>query len=337
MKIGMIGAVPYNLIFGGGEIQQINTMHALKKIGVDVDYYDLWNKNYKCDILHIFGCHHWLYQWAYLAKEKNIKIALSTISYTTAKCTIKRRLFDVIDPLIPVDTTYGLARKLIQISDVLLPNSQEEKRYLIEILNAKNINIRVIPNATDLRYKYSKPDEFINKYHMKDYVLCVGKIEPRKNQLKLVQALARINIPLVLIGTFIPNDKNYYNEVIKIIEKNSNMLHIEYLPYDSELLSSAYAAAKVHVLLGVNETPGIVNLEAGLAGANLVVGDCPPVKEYLKDYACYCDLNSLEDIGSKIIDAYKTERNPSTSSFIENHYTWDKVAEKTLKAYESIM
>jgi glycosyltransferase involved in cell wall biosynthesis len=114
------------------------------------------------------------------------------------------------------------------------------------------------------------------------------------------------------------------------------MQHIEFLPYDSDMLASLYAGAKVHVLLGQNETPGIVNLEAGLAGANLVVGDCVPVREYLKEYALYTDYNSIDDIKEKVVNAYNSKRDTRVSKFIENNYTWNVVAEKTLLAYKSI-
>lgn len=333
----MIGAVPFNLIFGGGETQLINTMESLKKMEVDVGYYDFYDKNYKCDIVHIFGCHHWLYHWAELAKGKGMKIALSTISYAPIKKDIKRRIYDFVNKILPVDTTYSLSRKLITISDILLPNSKTEIDYLNEIMGVKNKISEVIPNATDICFKNAKSNEFIEKYNLNNFVLCVGKFEPRKNQLLLVKALENTNIPLALIGSFIPNNKNYYDEVIKIVNRNKNMVHIEYLPYNSNLLASAYAASKVHVLLGRNETPGIVNLEAGLAGANLVVGDCLPVREYLKDYAYYCNLNSISDIKEKIIKAYEADKNTMLSEHIEAHFTWDKVAEKTLAAYKLIL
>ena len=90
-------------------------------------------------------------------------------------------------------------------------------------------------------------------------------------------------------------------------------------------------------MLGKNETPGIVNLEAGLAGANLVVGDCMPVKEYLKEYALYCDYTSITDIKDKVIKAYNSERDDKTRIFIEENYTWDVVAKKTLQAYKNIL
>lgn len=337
MKIGVIGAVPFNLIFGGGETQAINTMRAIKNLGVDIDYYDLWNKDYSCDIVHIFGCHDWLYKWASLAKGKGYKIALSTIAYSQTKMDFKRKAYDRFDRLLPLDTTYRLNRKLIQIADILLPNSEDEGRYLDEFLGAGNKKKIVIPNATDLRYRNANKEAFVKEYGLDDFVLCVGKIEPRKNQLNLVKALAGTDIPLVLLGSYIPNVKSYYDEVLAIVNKNDNMHQIEFLPYDSDMLSSIYAAARVHVLLGASETPGIVNLEAGLAGANLVVGNCKPVYEYLGEYARYVDYNNINEIRRVIGTVYKEPRDGKAIEFIEKNYTWDVVAKKTIAAYKEIM
>ena len=335
MKIAFLGAVPFNLIFGGGETQLINTMNALKLEGIDVSYYDYWDRSYKCDIIHIFGCHYWIYHLAMLAKFKDIKIVLSPISYNPNP-NMLYNIWKYIDPLIPVYTTYRLNRRLLHMADVLLPNSEAESDYIIESFGVKKSKIKVIPNAADIRYADSSPKMFIHKYHLKDFVLCVGKIEPRKNQLNLVKALNNTNIKLVLIGDPIPQCMDYYYTVMEYIQKNKNMLYINSLQYDSDLLASAYSASKVHVLLGKNETPGIVNLEAGLAGANLVVAECPPPREYLGDFANYCDANSLVDIRNTIMNAMEKPKSYKAKEFILKKYTWQIVARKTLNVYNSL-
>jgi glycosyltransferase involved in cell wall biosynthesis len=242
-----------------------------------------------------------------------------------------------LDPLVPMATTYRLNRNLIGIADILLPNSQAEAKYLQRFFLADSTKIHVINNATDLRYAGSSPDNFIETYGMNNFVLCVGKIEPRKNQLKLVQSLSGTDIQLVLIGSSIPQRMDYYNEVLSIVNTNKNMIHIESLPHDSDLLASAYASAKVHVLLGVNETPGIVNLEAGLAGANLVVAECPPVREYLQDFAQYADCTSLQAIKKSILKAMGTESSSALKKHILDNFTWDTTAMRTIDAYKNIL
>jgi glycosyltransferase involved in cell wall biosynthesis len=336
MKIAFLAAVPFSLIFGGGETQLINTMSALRKKGAHVDYFDHWDRNFTCDILHIFGCHYWAYHFAMLAKAKGIRIALSTISYNPDP-GVMYTLWQYVDPFIPVDTTFRLNRKLTAIADVVLPNSHAEAAYLEKYFRVEKSRTRVIPNATDLRYATARPEPFVEKYGLTDFVLCVGKIEPRKNQLNLVKALAGTGVKLVLIGSAIPQKVDYYNKVLDLVSSEENFYHIESLPHDSDLLASAYAAAKVHALLGENETPGIVNLEAGLAGANLVVAECPPVREYLGDHAFYCDGNSLDDIRRVISRALDRARTATTREFIVKNYTWEIAAERTLDAYKTLL
>lgn len=336
MRVAFLGAVPFCLIFGGGETQLINTMDALKTSGVDVRYYDYWDRYFSCDILHIFGCHYWSYQFAMLAKAKGIKIALSTISYNPNP-RLLYKLWHYIDPFVPVDTTYRLNRQLVALSDILLPNSQVEADYLKTFFAADRAKIRIIHNAADMKFAEARPESFIQKYGIKDFVLCVGKIEPRKNQLNLVRALSGTGMKLVLIGSSIPQKIDYYHQVLNVISKEDNFYHIESLPHDSDLLASAYAAAKVHVLLGRNETPGIVNLEAGLAGDNIVVAACPPVREYLGDYALYCNPDSMEEVRKTVAFAMNKKKTTIMKEFILQNYTWYVAGEKTLDAYKHII
>ena len=335
MKVAFLGAVPFSLIFGGGETQLINTMNALKNEDVDVEFFDYWDRYYTCDILHVFGCHHWSLPLAMLAKTKGIKIALSTISYNP-KPGLPYKLWRYIDPLVPVDTTYRLSRKLISIADVLLPNSQSEAYYLKRFFHADDSKIKVIHNAADLRYANGSPEQFIKRYGLENFVLCVGKIEPRKNQLKLVKALEGTDIKLVLIGSPIPQRIDYFNDVLEVIKRSTNILHIESVPHNSDLLASAYAASKVHVLLGENETPGIVNLEAGIAGANLVVAECPPVREYLGDFADYCRSDCAGSILGAISKALSKPKTTHLKELIIKNYTWQITAQRTLDAYKTI-
>ncbi len=349
MKIAFLGAVPFNLIFGGGEVQLLKTMEALRELGIDVVFWENFDKNFKCDILHIFGCHYWLFHAANLAKLKGIKIAISPISYVPS-IKFYYKIWKYLDKFVPVDTTYRLHRKLLSVADVILPNSLAEAHYLTTNFNIEPDKIFIVPNAAEERFAYASPDLFYKEYKLKNFVLCVGKIEPRKNQLLLVKALTNSEKNLVLIGDPIPNRMDYFEKVMKIVKSNSNMHYIKSLPHDSNLLASAYAAAKVHVLLGVNETPGIVNLEAGLAGANLVVADCPPVREYLKDFAIYCNFLSLQDdfaiycnslslqdVRRAINEGYNKKKDDRLKNFIMSNYNWEIVARRTLQAYKKIL
>lgn len=336
MKIGFIGAVPFNLLYGGGETQMQNTLIKLKEQGVDASYFDFYDKNIQYDIVHIFGLHYWHYNNVKLIKNKSWKIALSSISYAPGKLR-KERLWRYIDPHLPVNTTFGLNKKILNLVDIVLPNSICEAQYLKEYHKVNANKISVIPNGINLPGNNVNLDLFKNQFGVTDYVLCVGKIEPRKNQLLLAEAIKKTNLKCVFLGSAMLTDVSYYQKFKNLIKDDSRFLHIEYIEHNSELMSSLYANCKVHVLLGTSETPGLVNLEAGSYGANLIVWDCPPVREYLKDFATYINRNNISSLPSILENLIKIPRNYELSRFIIENYTWSNVAAKTLLEYEKII
>ncbi|WP_434655856.1 hypothetical protein [Thermoanaerobacterium thermosaccharolyticum] len=58
----------------------------------------------------------------------------------------------------------------------------------------------------------TKPDLFIEKNGLKDFVLMVDRINNHKRQIKLMKALDGCNLDLVSIENMDPNDKEYFNE-----------------------------------------------------------------------------------------------------------------------------
>lgn len=335
-KIAFVGAVPFNLIFGGGETQQLKTMAALKALGVAVEFYDRSARAFEYEIVHVFGCHYWNYQLAHLAKSKGAKIVLSPISYNPCPSRAYK-MWRHFDRFVPMDTTFRLHRKMVDLADVLLPNSVIEGDYIHEFFGADKSRMKVVPYGADPRFTAASPRQFVEKYGLEDFVLCVGKIEPRKNQVNLAKAMGGGKHKLVVIGEGIPNRRDYFSEFKSVVDAHDNITHIDFLPHDSDLLASAYAACRVHVLLGTNETPGIVNLEAGLAGANLVVANCPPVREYLSGFAEYCDPAVIGDIQRAIAAACSKPRSTALRDRILTEFTWEIAAQRTKAAYDDIL
>jgi glycosyltransferase involved in cell wall biosynthesis len=103
------------------------------------------------------------------------------------------------------------------------------------------------------------------------------------------------------------------------------------------LLASAYAACDVFVLPSQFETPGIAALEAGLAGAKIVITPVGGTKEYFRDDAIYVEPSSTESIVQGIQAALKKEKDSSLRTRIQKEFLWDKVGEKTKQVYQSIL
>ncbi len=343
-------------IFGGHMIQLEKTKEYLCKLGVTVDYSEELTPNLgKYDIVHLFDGRSWPQAINALKQRKlvaftPIYLSLNLFDSYNKKTfnleTNVKRLHAKIAKLLLFlkdkekflnNYKRDIAERinfenLLKYSHILLPNSYLEASQIEEDFNISN-NYHVVPNAADISFKDAKPDEFIKKYKLKDFILCVARIAPRKNQLNLIKAIKRTNYHLVLIGPKHPDHLEYFRKCHRLF--NRNVTYIEYIEHD--LLPSAYSAAKVHILPSFNETTGLSSLEAGLAGCNVVITDRGYTREYFEDLAVYCNPEDVSSIQDAIVKAYNTPKSDRLKNRILNNYTWEHTAEETYKAYMKVL
>jgi len=329
---------------GGGEVQLLKTKEALQKQGIEVKLFEQWNdKMENFDILHVFGSVKDCAGLMQTAKNRGLKIALSTIFYSSIKRALHesdrfgrkldltlRHATKVIFPNFPSGR-----RKTMQLADILLPNGQTEAIQVKRLFAMPKDKISVVPNGVDIRFKDADKSLFSQRYKFKDFALAVGRIEPRKNQLNLIKAFKGIKKDLVVVGDPISDYTEYYQECKN--SAGSNIHFIGRLGHEDGMLASAYASCKVFVAPGWFETPGLAALEAGLSGSSIAITRYGCTEEYFKDMADYFDPSSLSSISKAILAAYDRARNIELKEYIGNNYTWDKVADATIVAYEKIL
>ncbi len=321
----------YKKCIAGDSIQMLKTKEYLTKLGIDVEISSDYNKDLKkYDILHLFNLvrANETYQYHQNALKQNKPYVLSTI-YWNMTDYIKNDL-NTKSTLEWWFKSNNTRKEIIKNAAVLLPNSDMEMQVLQEDFNISN-KYFVIPNCSDRGFYFANPEKFIKKYKLKDFVLCVGRISNRKNQLALINSLKNQKIKLVLIG---PRSNQKYYEICKEASSENVIFFNEMKHYE---LSSAYAAAKVHVLPSWFETPGLSTLEAGLAGCNIVSTDKGSTKEYFQDFVHYCDPNNEKSIGEAVLKAYIRPKNNELKNYILNNYTWEVAASKTLEAYQYLI
>ena len=212
-----------------------------------------------------------------------------------------------------------------------LPNSQGNLKYLQQAFGLEAERAVVVPNGVREAFFAATPDLFVDRYGLRDFVLCVGRIEKKKNQLSLIAALRGLGLPLVIVGRANPPEyaelcRRYADESVRFIEHLSE-----------EELVSACAAAKVHALASWVELPGLTTLEAGAAGCNVVSTNRGSPPEYLRDMAWYCDPRDPASIREAVLAAYHAPRTDRLREHLRANYTWRHAAEKTLEGYRLAM
>jgi glycosyltransferase involved in cell wall biosynthesis len=219
-------------------------------------------------------------------------------------------------------------REIIRKSAWLLPNSENEYRRLVEKYQIDK-NYSVIPYAVD--EEVFKPVDVSIKN--KEMVICVGRIEGRKNQLNLIKALCGTRFELYLVGNPAPHQMCYFEGCKKISAPNvhfvSELSQEELIPY--------YREAKVHVLPSWFETAGLSSLEAAAMGCNVVITRKGDAWEYFGDQALYCDPASPESIYDAVEKASLASQNSFLQQRIYSDFTWRKAASKTFEAYKEVL
>lgn len=148
----------------------------------------------------------------------------------------------------------------------------------------------VLSTAADARV-------FQEKFGLTDFVLCVGRIEPMKNQAMLAYALRDTGRKLVLMGAapdpaYLALCKHWGGE---------NFVHIPNQP--QAMVASAYKAASCHALPSWWEVPGLATIEAAAAGCPVVASDCGTIRYHLAEAVHYCDPADPDSIRSAVLAA----------------------------------
>lgn len=168
---------------------------------------------------------------------------------------------------------------------------------------------------------------------LSDFVFCVGRLETRKNQLMLLRALEDSDVTVV----FATGGFTYQPEYEKLCREYKRAGKTVFLGRISpELLSSAYAAAKVHALASWYELPGIVSMEAARRGTNIVVSDYGTPRDYFGDAAYYSLPDDAEGLYNAVMAGYYAPlRKGLTESVSE--CTWQNSANDVYAIYEKAM
>ncbi len=343
MKIYFAGYQTLMLNRGGPTYKIIHLRKNLEKIGIDVRLFDMWDKNLKIgenDLVHIFNASISTFDLAMNLKSFGAKFVVNPIFFSNHSAKILKIYQTLEKPFHKIFkrtySDYSLTREICEASAMVLPNTKEEGELLDLGLGINKDKIKIIHNGVEERFLDSDPELFTKKYGIKDFILYVGHLGPvRKNGKNIIKALQKIDHPSVIIADILHNEEG--NWCRKEIEKTEKILLIEWLDHDDPLLESAYAACKTFILPTRYETPGRAALEAGLAGANIVITPFGGTREYFLELADYVNPHSVESIKEGIEHSLLKERRSDLKNHILQNFTWEKIAEQTKQMYLEIM
>ena len=185
----------------------------------------------------------------------------------------------------------------------------------------------------DVIAQADKGEMFRRETGLSDFILCVGRIEPRKNQLMLLKALEDSDLTLVFAGSDFTYDPRY-DEACRVFRRKGRSIFLGKL--SPEMLASAYGACRVHALPSWFELPGLVTIEAARYGANLVTSDFGTQRDYLGNYAFYCRPDDEDSINNAVLAAYYSPLRMGLKEHAAK-FTWENAAERCFQIYLQVL
>ena len=304
---------------GGGEVQLLECKAALERLGVEVLLYDQWNPQFEgVDAVHYFSVQGGSANFCEFVKRKGLPLLISPILWPTDENICAYPMEEI--------------QSLLDLCDVILPNSAAEIDQLGAFFDLDPQKCVVVTNGVgDSFTSLAQSDMFREHLHLDGpFLLNVANIEPRKNQLALVQAVRGMDMPLILLGRV--RDAAYFGECMR---KGSNLVQYGgFLPYGSDLLKSAYHASEVFVLPSLLETPGLAALEAATQEARLVLTSVGSTREYFQGLVTYVNPYDPADIRAGIEAALVRKNDESLRRHVLENFTWDHAALSLVEAYK---
>lgn len=145
-------------------------------------------------------------------------------------------------------------------------------------------------DSNNLPEKYELPEKFI---------LSVGTIEHRKNQLTLLKAInkEKIKTPVVFIG----EPTIYASELLKYISENNMDNQVKFLTkVPEEDLAGIYRLAEVSVYISLFEGFGLPIIEAMASGCPVITSNASCLPETAGDAGLLCDPADEKDVAGKL-------------------------------------
>ncbi len=357
---------------GGDTVQMLETKAALEKLGVSVDINSKINMDLSgYDLIHVFNLD-WVCE-AYLqisnARKWGKKVVLSPIHHSQKEFeryenSNRYGLMRLGNALIKDQARRDEVRNLIKgllypqklkptLSQIFMGIRTQQR---LSLLNCDYVLVQTTLEAEDLKrdfnvpsFKWSKVVNGINKdifggiergRNKEKCILCVGRIEPRKNQLNLIKAFEELggsDVKLIFVGALNNHHPTYLRDFMKKV--NTSGGDIIYKGFvDQKDLCSLYFESLVFAVPSWFETTGLVYLEAAVCGISSIVASGARAKEYLGSNANYCDPGDIVSIRDNLRAALNEPTvKKGFSDFVRRTYTWDNCAKQTLEVYKEIL
>ena len=230
-------------------------------------------------------------------------------------------------------------------ADVVVAISEQTKSDLVGLMHVPEEKIRVVYQSCDPIFWNATFDDsarVVAKYGLpRRYVLCVGTVEERKNQMTAVRALAELpeDVGLVIVGR--PRGR-YPEEVRRLVAElglGGRVVFLENAAFGD--FPALYHGAVASVYMSVFEGFGIPVLESLCCDTPVVTSDVSSMPEAGGDAALYADPTDHHGVAMhllRLLDEDGFRRRQIEKGRIQRmKFAPDKVSEEMMAVYRSLL
>lgn len=314
---------------GGGERQLLYYFDALKRgqnnwKQLKCSLFDSWKPDIQpSSIIHYFAAMPSSLDFLnYMKSERKASIVLSPNFWPEPESWEHSGVFESI-------------KTILWLADLIVVNSFIEEEALVRLMKIDSSRIAVVHNGVDdIFFEKVSPSLFRKEFNIEGkYVLNVANIEPRKNQLVLLDALQ--NFPDLKLVTIGGQRASWYAEECRK-QGGDSYIHLPAIDNSSALLRSAISGCEFFAMPSIVETPSIASLEAAVAGVKVLTTELGSTKEYFGDEVVYVNPFDVSAMRLAIADILSASPSAALPNIIREKFTWKPIAESLVKAYSRV-
>lgn len=239
-------------------------------------------------------------------------------------------------------------QKTVRQATVILTPSEYSKQSILRSYSVAEEKVRVVPNGVSPMFRPVPREAALSRlrmrFHLPDkFLLCVGDLQPRKNQIGLIAAFQDLmqDEPLPHHLVFAGKD-TWFGERVRQAARESGMsdrIHFLGFVTDDELID-LYSGCEVSVFPSFYEGFGLPILEAMACGCSVACSNTTAMPEVANATAILFDPNSVREIGRAIrdllLDAELRLRMERLGLQRASQFSWDRAARQTLEVYYEV-
>lgn len=176
------------------------------------------------------------------------------------------------------------------------------------------------------------------------YILYIGGFSTRKNVRELILAFNQINSSLkspytLVLGGAVKDEGKKLVSLVESLNLENNVVFTGFL--DDAILPILYNGAESFIYPSLYEGFGLPPLEAMSCGTSVITSNLTSIPEVTGDAAILIDPFNSQELSDKLFELLDNDdlrKNLAKKGYEKSlEFSWRKTAEKTLKAYNSLL